>query len=265
MKKATAALLGILLLAGCSDAVTQSAEDNANRKEASMGKTTCKNLGKVGDLDDLLFQMYSNLDSHCLFEMPVGELERIWGIPVYDYTLPTDTASEEVNRRNIKKRDEYALKRQADQDKYKRLHWEVIKSNDYDPDNEGEIKNVVFEIFSAKDYGVFMQGKYPKFLPPPIIKEPESEYFMDPPYVNHEVEGYTPPTEFEKNGFLPPSDTVYKQNTEYFWLNPGRDVKLPYLTLRTIRTRRDEDLVYISEISMHRNIDRPEILTLPKP
>ncbi|MFC2415387.1 hypothetical protein [Neisseria elongata] len=265
MKKATAALLGILLLAGCSDAVTQPAEDNANRKEAGMGKTTCKNLGKVGDLDDLLFQMYSNLDSHCLFEMPVGELERIWGIPVYDYTPPTDTASEEVNRRNIKKRDEYALKRQADQDKYKRLHWEVIKSNDYDPDNEGEIKNVVFEIFSAKDYGVFMQGKYPKFLPPPIIKEPESEYFMDPPYVNHEVEGYTPPTEFEKNGFLPPSDTVYKQNTEYFWLNPGRDVKLPYLTLRTIRTRRDEDLVYISEISMHRNIDRPEILTLPKP
>ena len=265
MKKATAALLGILLLAGCSDAVTQSAEDNANRKEAGMGKTTCKNLGKVGDLDDLLFQMYSNLDSHCLFEMPVGELERIWGIPVYDYTLPTDTASEEVNRRNSEEMDGYTLKRQADQDKYKRLHWEVIKSNDYDPDNEGEIKNVVFEIFSAKDYGVFMQGKYPKFLPPPIIKEPESEYFMDPPYVNHEVEGYTPPTEFEKNGFLPPSDTVYKQNTEYFWLNPGRDVKLPYLTLRTIRTRRDEDLVYISEISMHRNIDRPEILTLPKP
>ena len=85
MKKATAALLGILLLAGCSDAVTQPAEDNANRKEAGMGKRTCKNLGKVGDLDDLLFQMYSNLDSHCLFEMPVGELERIWGIPVYDY------------------------------------------------------------------------------------------------------------------------------------------------------------------------------------
>jgi len=250
MKKATAALLGILLLAGCSDAVTQSAENNANRKGADMGKTTCKNLGKVGDLDDLLFQM------------PVGELERIWGIPVYDYTLPTNTASEEVNRRNIKKWDEYVLKRQADQDKYKRLHWEVIKSNDYDPDNEGEIKNVVFEIFSAKDYGVFMQGKYPKFLPPPIIKEPESEYFMDPPYVNHEVEGYTPPTEFEKNGFLPPSDTVYKQDTEYFWLNPGRDVKLPYLTLRTSR---GEGLVYISEISMHRNIDRPEILTLPKP
>ena len=265
MKKATAALLGILLLAGCSDAVTQPAEDNANRKGADMGKTTCKNLGKVGDLDDLLFQMYSNLDSHCLFEMPVGELERIWGIPVYDYTLPTDTASEEVNRRNSEEIDGYTLKRQADQDKYKRLHWEVIKSNNYDPDNEGEIKNVVFEIFSAKDYGVFMQGKYPKFLPPPIIKEPESEYFMDPPYVDHELEGYTPPTEFERNGFLPPSDTVYKQDTEYFWLNPGRDVKLPYLTLRTIRTRRDEDLVYISEISMHRNIDRPEILTLPKP
>lgn len=79
MKKATAALLGILLIAGCSDAVTQSAEDNANRKEAGMGKTTCKNLGKVGDLDDLLFQMYSNLNSHCLFEMPVGGLNGFGG------------------------------------------------------------------------------------------------------------------------------------------------------------------------------------------
>ena len=260
MKKATAALLGILLLAGCSDAVTQPAEDNANRKGAGMGKTTCKNLGKVGDLDDLLFQMYSNLDSHCLFEMPVGELERIWGIPVYDYTLPTDTASEEVNRRNSEEMDGYTLKRQADQDKYRnRLYWEVIKSLTKSTDT----KNIVtFDIRSAKDYGVFMQGKYPKFLPPPIIKEPESEYFMDPPYVDHELEGYTPPTEFERNGFLPPSDTVYKQNTEYFWLNPGRDVKLPYLTLRTSR---GEGLVYISEISMHRDIDRPEILTLPKP
>ena len=170
MKKATTALLGILLLAGCSDAVTQPAEDNANRKEAGMGKTTCKNLGKVGDLDDLLFQMYSNLDSHCLFEMPVGELERIWGIPVYDYTLPTDTASEEVNRRNSEEIDGYTLKRQADQDKYKRLYWEVIKSLSKSTDT----KNIVtFDIRSAKDYGVFMQGKYPKFLPPPIIKEPE--------------------------------------------------------------------------------------------
>ena len=95
-----------------------------------------------------------------------------------------------------------------------------------------------------------MQGKYPKFLPPPIIKEPESEYFMVPPYVDHELEGYTPPTEFEKNGFIPPSDTVYKQNTEYFWLNPGRDVKLPYLTLRTSR---GEGLVY--DI---RNLNAPE-------
>lgn len=250
MKKATAALLGILLLAGCSDGVTQG---------QGMKNQTCKNLAKIKGIDDLLFQMYSNLDSHCLFEMPVGELERIWGIPVYDYTLPTDTASEEVNRRNSEEIDGYTLKRQADQDKYKRLYWEVIKSLSKSTDT----KNIVtFDIRSAKDYGVFIQGKYPKFLPPPIIKEPESEYFMVPPYVDHELEGYTPPTEFERNGFLPPSDTVYKQNTEYFWLNPGRDVKLPYLTLRTSR---GEGLVYISEISMHWDIDRPEILTLPKP
>ena len=263
MKKATTALLGILLLAGCSDAVTQPAEDNANRKEAGMGKTTCKNLGKVGDLDDLLFQMYSNLDSHCLFEMPVGELERIWGIPVYDYTLPTDTASEEVNRRNSEEIDGYTLKRQADQDKYKRLYWEVIKSNDYDPDNEGKIKNIVFQVLQVKNYGVFMQGRLPKFLPPPIILEkayPTS--VLNPPDVPPEIEGRNSYKEYQVNGFFPPENTAYKYDTEYFWLNPKQDARLPYLF---IRTSDGTDQVLLSVISLHRNIDRPEILTLPKP
>ena len=263
MKKATAALLGILLLAGCSDAVTQSAEDNANRKEAGMGKTTCKNLGKVGDLDDLLFQMYSNLDSHCLFEMPVGELERIWGIPVYDYTLPTDTASEEVNRRNSEEMDGYTLKRQADQDKYRnRLYWEVIKSNDYDPDNEGKIKNIVFQVLQVKNYGVFMQGRLPKLLPPPIILEkayPTS--VLNPPDVPPEIEGSDDYKEYQVNDFFPPENTAYKYDTEYFWPNPKQDAKLPYLF---IRTSDGTDQVLLSVISLHRNIDRPEILTLPK-
>jgi len=252
MKKATAALLGILLLAGCSDAVTQPAEDNANRKGAGMGKTTCKNLGKVGDLDDLLFQM------------PVGELERIWGIPVYDYTLPTDTASEEVNRRNSEEMDGYTLKRQADQDKYRnRLYWEVIKSNDYDPDNEGKIKNIVFQVLQVKNYGVFMQGRLPKLLPPPIILEkayPTS--VLNPPDVPPEIEGSDDYKEYQVNDFFPPENTAYKYDTEYFWPNPKQDARLPYLF---IRTSDGTDQVLLSVISLHRNIDRPEILTLPKP
>ena len=82
MKKATAALLGILLLAGCSDGVTQ---------EQGMKNQACKNLAKIKGIDDLLFQMHSNLDSYCLFEMPTEELERIggsrcWILPIQSMT-----------------------------------------------------------------------------------------------------------------------------------------------------------------------------------
>ena len=43
---------------------------------------TCRDLHKVADLKDLLQQIYANLDSHCLFDTPTAELEKIWGIPI---------------------------------------------------------------------------------------------------------------------------------------------------------------------------------------
>ena len=43
---------------------------------------TCHDLHKVADLKDLLQQIYANLDSHCLFDTPTAELEKIWGIPI---------------------------------------------------------------------------------------------------------------------------------------------------------------------------------------
>ncbi len=35
---------------------------------------TCHGLQKINDIDDLLLQVYNNLDSHCLFYMPREEL-----------------------------------------------------------------------------------------------------------------------------------------------------------------------------------------------
>lgn len=46
--------------------------------------TPCQNLYKVETVDDLLKQFYDNIDSHCLFEMDTAELEKIWGIRVFN-------------------------------------------------------------------------------------------------------------------------------------------------------------------------------------
>ena len=42
----------------------------------------CTDLKKVNNLDELLYQFYVNLDSDCLFTMPLSELEEIWGIEI---------------------------------------------------------------------------------------------------------------------------------------------------------------------------------------
>ena len=44
----------------------------------------CRGLHKVKDIDDLLLQIYTNIDSHCIFDIPMETLERIWGIPLFD-------------------------------------------------------------------------------------------------------------------------------------------------------------------------------------
>jgi hypothetical protein len=59
----------------------------------------CKNLARVGDIDDLLYQLYSNIDSYCLFEIPADRLETIWGIPVLDFLNADDRQRAKLERR----------------------------------------------------------------------------------------------------------------------------------------------------------------------
>ena len=63
----------------------------------------CRGLHKVKDIDDLLLQMHSNLDSQCLFKIPVEILEKIWYLPIIDsgdfYALP-DSEKELIQKEN---------------------------------------------------------------------------------------------------------------------------------------------------------------------
>lgn len=73
-----------LILSGCSDKKEQklSVQNGATRngQEKNGG---CENLHAVTDINDLLLQMYENLDSHCLFQLPKDDLEKKWGIKIF--------------------------------------------------------------------------------------------------------------------------------------------------------------------------------------
>ncbi|MDR2945795.1 MAG: hypothetical protein LBV79_03510 [Candidatus Adiutrix sp.] len=57
----------------------------AGEEAASAAQTApCKGLKPYNNIDELLYQFYINLDSECIFEMPLEELEKIWGVKILD-------------------------------------------------------------------------------------------------------------------------------------------------------------------------------------
>lgn len=170
-------------------------------KETNMG--TCKNLHKVKDIDDLLFQFYSNIESQCLFEMPTQELEKIWGIRILDYI---GASSDKKDKLNI----EY------------HLTWEN-KDGLFLTKEDFERGIPAFSINITKKYrndnagwgGSIGQGQFPKLLPPPfIINKPFD------PFIKPHIEGRKPIT---------PKNTVYEIHSQYYWLNKERIDQLPVL------------------------------------
>ncbi|MGF6148160.1 Uncharacterised protein [Kingella potus] len=57
---------------------------DAKEKSSAAVSHACKNLALVTSTEHLLYQLYSNLDSACLFETPPDDLENVWGIYVTD-------------------------------------------------------------------------------------------------------------------------------------------------------------------------------------
>ena len=74
-------LVAALLL--CFISATAYAEDHA---PAAVTEETapCKGLKPFNNIDELLYQFYINMESDCLFEMSVEELEKVWGIKILD-------------------------------------------------------------------------------------------------------------------------------------------------------------------------------------
>ena len=90
MKLQTVMVLYSILMFGCSSAY----EENSHRdqkaltvEEIAQTKASCLiTLHKVTSRDDLIGQMFQTaLEDDCLYHFTSTELEKIWGIPVFDY------------------------------------------------------------------------------------------------------------------------------------------------------------------------------------
>lgn len=55
---------------------------------AEKTKRICNSFSKISDISDFMEQMHAKLASHCLFDVPVHDLEAKWGVRILDRTGP---------------------------------------------------------------------------------------------------------------------------------------------------------------------------------
>lgn len=175
-------------------------------KETTM--STCKNLQKVKDIDDLLFQFYSNLDSQCLFAMPTQKLEKIWGIRVLDYI---GASSDKVNDLNIESQERWENKEGLF----------VSKENFEQGIPAFHIRVTHKYVDKNKGWGGSAgKGQYPKFLPAPQI-------------VNKHVDESDQKPRIHGSRPIIPKNTVYEKYSRYYWVNRSNSNEQPVLLLET--------------------------------
>ena len=140
----------------CIVVKTVEAEENVPDK----GQSLCKELKPFNNLDDLLYQFYVNLDSDCLFKMPVEELEKIWQTKI----LTDDWIFSHEAGAYMKHPDFGGKPYRSENDAF------------YIRVGEGNwTKQNVFYIEIAEEYykkhaTLFPEDNYPKLLPEPLTQ-----------------------------------------------------------------------------------------------
>ena len=168
----------------------------------------CKELKKINNLDELLYQFYINLDSDCLFTMPVEQLEEIWGIKI---DVKGNSYMDFQGKPYKSDRDLFYV------EKYTRGIGENLIT--------GFIIKPTHEVY--KKFGtLFPEGNFPKLLPPPIIKEDPPPHYPAALIVEGKPEFVFPPEKFPKHF------KSYKWSHSYYWLNSqhSKDSGIMYMS-----------------------------------
>lgn len=128
--------------------------------ETLNAKTTpCQGLRPFNNLDDLLYQFYLNLESDCLFEMSVAELEKAWETKILSVER-LDFKQEAYQLRNgevffnkpyMSPKDAFYIEIEPDWGFNKRFAIKITKE------------------YAAKHSSLYPGQKLPELLPEPII------------------------------------------------------------------------------------------------
>ena len=159
----------------------------------------CADLKKVNNLDEMLYQFYVNLDSDCLFTMPMSELEKAWGIKIMslERLQPGQTVTELRDSVDFRGKPYH-----SEADAF------YIQASRF----ENRTKSFVIYITEAYYQAhatLFPEGNYPRLLPEPIKKRLDR-----PPH------GYISPDD-EPLPF-PKTPGVYNRYYFYYWLNSDK-------------------------------------------
>ena len=198
-----------LLLSGC--------QPNPSSSKVS---EPCKNLGKVNTIDDWLYQVHSNINSQCLFEMPVSELERIWGLPIIDDTkvnwgmMNNLQANQMIQFHKMKRsqaRTFYVIK-DVQADNKKLVYFEMVIDSQY--------RKQQYHTFG----GSMLAGVFPYHLP-------RFDFYQN--WSSRTNFTLDPSIDYENHPFIRKEISPYTKFSHYYWVNANRKRNMPSLEMRT--------------------------------
>ena len=217
MKKQTVMVLYSILMFGCSSAY----EENRHRdqkaltvEEIAQAKASCvKTLHKVTSRDDLIAQMFETaLEDDCLYHFTSTELEKIWGIPVFDYVQV----------------DPMMLPIPPNKDIESPIGLYVEKDT-VPAGTSFYMKMTLSEL--EKHFSIFPEGYFPSILP-----EPKSFALPEAAIRSHHVT-YIPP-------YQSPPQAKIKADRMYYWFKDNQAVatsgfvgEITYLSFLNYRSR----------------------------
>ena len=162
----------------------------------------CKDLKPFKNIDELLYQLYINLDSDCLFTMPVAELEKIWGIKI----LSTETLKPGQNYNDI--RNSAVFRGKPYESEKDAFYVEIPRHN---ISKASSIRISMTEEYRKRYGSLFPYGNYPKLIPDPLKKKRRQA-------VSLHISG---PVEPGKPDYRYSSPSKYRDNNRfiYYWVN----------------------------------------------
>ena len=196
MNKTQAIILACsIALCACSPEQTNQQSGNTDSSPAATekAKARCMNtLHHVSNRDDLISQMFQTaLEDDCLYHFTSAELEKIWGIPVFDYVQV----------------DPMMLPIPPNKDIESPIGLYVVK-NEVPAGATFRIEMTLSEL--NKHFSIFPEGRFPSVLPQPKSFALNEAALRHPP-------AYIPPYQ------LPPQAKI-KAGRKYYWFKDNRSL-----------------------------------------